>query len=167
MKQSSFSKFIFDHYAKSYFLVPKSVSRFSKHVQELHRKDIFNPLCFVFKNYDQVSKGDSGPPSNCQIRHFCSIRIKIGPKSHIQAVYQSRDLKVYENVILVQLLLLEWLKSAVSNTLKMNQNRHLTRDHNFRRKTIVYQKRLFEAIFTCDLNSFRHFSGPGNKKLRS
>ena len=107
IKQSSFSKFIFDHHAKSYFQVPKTVSRFSNHVQQLLRKDVFDPLCFV-ENYDQMSEGGFDPLSNSQIRHFCSIRIKIESKSHIRALNQSRDHKVFKYVFLIQLLLLEW-----------------------------------------------------------
>ena len=43
----------------------------------------------------------------------------------------------------------------------------MTRDHNIRRENTVDQNRLLGATPTRDLNSFKHFSGPKNKTLRS
>ena len=49
----------------------------------------------------------------------------------------------------------------------LDQNRLLTRDHNFRRENTVDQTRFLGGTPTRDLNSFKHFSGPKNKTLRT
>ena len=74
--------------------------------------------------------------------------------------------KIFEYAILVHLFLFVWTKIAFLNNLKVDQNRLLTRDQNYRRENKVDQNRLFGTSATHDLNSFKHFSGPKNKTLR-
>ena len=58
-------------------------------------------------------------------------------------------------------------KSNIWTKVNFNdQNRFLTRDHNFRREIKVDQNHLLEATPTRDLNSFKHLSGPKNKTFR-
>ena len=118
-----------------------------------------------------MSKGGFGPLSNCSKRRFWSMRIeKDGSKSHIRTVNQSRDRKVLNYAILVNLFLFEWTKIAFSNNLKVDQNRILTLDqvdHNYRRENKVGLNYLLGATPTHDLNSFKHYCGTKKKTLRT
>ena len=50
--------------------------------------------------------------------------------------------------------------------LKVDENRLLTRDHNFKGKIKCPEIAFKGATPTRDLNSFEHFSGPINETLR-
>ena len=63
--------------------------RVHSHVMDLLQKSDFDPLNFLFENYDRVSKSDFGPlfnSSNFRLWSRFLLVVEIGPKSEIQTI---------------------------------------------------------------------------------